>query len=195
LAAVWRPLKLPAPQEKITLFDPFRKFSTSAGSETQIKRCGAVTKTTARPPKQEEAAMNEAYFTRRLLEALTQAEQATNAEERSTHVRATRYYRDLLQWPEQRRSVRHPVRIGAVLHHLASSPRPLIVSDLSSQGFRVELDEMVKPGTIVALQMDGLVPFEAYIVWQRGIQVGCKFLAELHPALLEAAIAVSPPVQ
>ena len=139
--------------------------------------------------------MYEAYFTRRLLEALTQAEQATNADERSTHIRASRYYRDLLQWPEQRHSVRHSVRIGAVLHHLAPSPKPMIVSDLSSHGFRVELDEKVKAGTIVALQMDGLVPIEAYVVWQKGIQVGCRFLAELHPALLEAAIAVSPRVQ
>jgi hypothetical protein len=137
----------------------------------------------------------EAYFTRRLLEALTQAEQATNAEERSTHIRASRYYRDLLQWPEQRCSVRHSVRIGAVLHHIAASPKPVIVSDLSSHGFRVELDEKAKPGTIIALQMDGLTPIEAYVVWQQDIQVGCRFLAELHPALLEAAIAVSPRVQ
>jgi hypothetical protein len=139
--------------------------------------------------------MYEAYFTRRLLEALTQAEQATDAEERSTHIRASRYYRDLLQWPEQRRSVRHMVRIGAVLHHLAASAKPVIVSDLSSHGFRVEIDDKVKPGTIIALQMDRLVPIEAYVVWQKGIQVGCRFLAELHPALLEAAIAVGPKVQ
>jgi hypothetical protein len=139
--------------------------------------------------------MYEAYFTRRLLEALTQAEQATNPEERSTHARACRYYRDLLQWPEQRRSVRHSVRIGAVIHHLAASPKPVIVSDLSNHGFRVELDNKVKPGTIIALQMDGLVPIEAYVVWQEDIQVGCRFLAELHPALLEAAIAVSPRIQ
>jgi PilZ domain len=139
--------------------------------------------------------MYEAYFTRRLLEALTLAEQATNAKERSTHIRASRYYRDLLQWPEQRRSVRHSVRIGALLHHFASSPRPVIVSDVSSHGFRVELDEKATPGTIVALQMEGLVPIEAYVVWQDGSKVGCRFLAELHPALLEAAVAVSPRVQ
>jgi hypothetical protein len=69
------------------------------------------------------------------------------------------------------------------------------VSDLSSHGFRVELDRNVKPGTIIALQADGLAPIEAYVVWQKGAQVGCRFLAELHPALLEAAIAVSPRLQ
>ena len=139
--------------------------------------------------------MYEAYFTRRLLEALALADEATNADERSTHLRASRYYRDLLQWPEQRRSIRHSVRIGALVHHLSTSARPVIISDVSSHGFRIEVNEKLKPGTIVALQMDGLVPIEAYVVWQKGAQVGCKFLAELHPALLEAAIAVSPRVQ
>ena len=139
--------------------------------------------------------MYEAYFTRRLLEALNLAEQASNAGERITHLRASRYYRDLLQWPEERRSVRHKVRIGGLLYHLAASPTPVIVSDLSIDGFRIELEQSVKPGTIIGLQMDGLAPIEAYAVGQRGVEVGCRFLAELHPALLEAAIAVSPKVQ
>ena len=139
--------------------------------------------------------MYEAYFTRRLIEALNLAEEASNVEERTIHLRASRYYRDLLHWPEQRRAVRHSVRIGGLLHHLGTTPRSVIVSDLSSHGFRFELDEAVSPGTIVALQIDGLAPFDAYVVWQKDAQVGCKFLAELHPALLEAAVAVSPQVQ
>ena len=40
--------------------------------------------------------MYEAYFTRRLIEALTLADEATSAEERSAYLRASRYYRDLL---------------------------------------------------------------------------------------------------
>ena len=35
--------------------------------------------------------MTKAYFTRRLLEALNLADQATDAQERSTHLRASRY--------------------------------------------------------------------------------------------------------
>jgi hypothetical protein len=139
--------------------------------------------------------MYEAYFTRRLLEALALAEDATNAKERSAHLRASHYYRDLLQSADQRKEVRHAVRIGAVLHHLSSSPRPAILSDLSSSGFRAEVAERVTPGTIIAVQMDGLAPIEAYVIWQEGDQVGCKFLAPLHPALLEAAIAVGPRIQ
>jgi hypothetical protein len=41
--------------------------------------------------------MYKAYFTRRLLEALSLAEQADNEQERSIHLRASRYYRDLIE--------------------------------------------------------------------------------------------------
>ena len=40
--------------------------------------------------------MYKAYFIRRLLEALEMAEQAASAEEREVHLRASRYYRDLI---------------------------------------------------------------------------------------------------
>ena len=135
--------------------------------------------------------MYEEYFTRRLLEALNLAEEATNAKERSIHLRTSRYYRELLQSPDQRHEIRHSVKIGAILLHATPSPRPVIVSDLSSGGFRVDIPEPVPPGTIVSLQLDGLAPQEAYVVWQREDQVGCKFLTGLHPALLEAALVLS----
>jgi len=41
--------------------------------------------------------MYKAYFVRRLLEALSLADQAENDEERSIHLRTSRYYRDLIQ--------------------------------------------------------------------------------------------------
>ena len=40
--------------------------------------------------------MYKAYFVRRLLEALSLADEAENAEERSLHLRTSRYYRDLI---------------------------------------------------------------------------------------------------
>lgn len=56
--------------------------------------------------------MYKAYFTRRLLEALSLADEATNAEERSIHLRASRYYCALLglqSLPERRSRHRHSV--------------------------------------------------------------------------------------
>jgi hypothetical protein len=66
----------------------------------------------------------------------------------------------------------------------------VVVTDLSSRGFRMLLDEKVRPGHLIALEMDGLSPVNAFVVWQDREQVGCKFLGELHPALIEAALAL-----
>jgi hypothetical protein len=41
--------------------------------------------------------MYKAYFIRRLLEALSLAEQAESNEERSIHLRTSRHYRDLIE--------------------------------------------------------------------------------------------------
>ena len=46
--------------------------------------------------------MYKAYFIRRLLEALNLAEQADSAEEREVHLRASRYYRDLIEASRKR---------------------------------------------------------------------------------------------
>lgn len=40
--------------------------------------------------------MYKAYFLRRLLEALSLADQAASSEERSIHLQASRHYRDLI---------------------------------------------------------------------------------------------------
>ena len=43
--------------------------------------------------------MYKAYFTRRLLEALRLAKEASTPEERGIHLRASHYYRELLGMP------------------------------------------------------------------------------------------------
>jgi hypothetical protein len=139
--------------------------------------------------------MYEAYFTRRLLQALALADEAASAEEKAIHLRASRYYRDLLQFPEKRLAIRHSVRIGAVLRHLGPEPRRIVISDLSTSGFRTELPMPVRPGTVVAVDIDGLAQLDAYVIWQEGSQVGLKFLTEIHPALLDAALAVGPHIE
>lgn len=133
--------------------------------------------------------MYEAYFTKRLLEALTLADEAGDAGERSVHLRASRYYRDLLDCPEQRLSARHPVHVRATVRYGTRLTR-VTVSDLSTGGFRTSLDDRLLPGTLVVLQMDGLAPLDGFVVWQDRDQVGCRFAAKVHPALVDAAIAL-----
>ncbi len=134
--------------------------------------------------------MYEAYFTKRLLEALTLADEAADAGERCVHLKASRYYRGLLQFPEKRDSIRHPIRLRATVRH-GSQFRRVILSDVSTGGFRIALDEPLSPGSPLTLQMDGFEPIEAFVVWQDGDQLGCRFAKPLHPALVDAAVALA----
>ena len=77
-----------------------------------------------------------------------------------------------------------------MLYGLGTQPHRIVVTDLSSRGFRMELDRKVKPGHLITVEMEGLSPVNAFIVWQEGEQIGCRFMTELHPALIEAALAV-----
>ncbi len=133
--------------------------------------------------------MYEAYFTRRLLEAPTLADEADDAGERCVHLKASRYYRDLLEFPEKRRSIRHPTHIQGTVRH-GMRWRRTTVTDLSTSGFRITLHDRVSTGSPLALQMDGLAAIEGVVVWQAGDQVGCKFATEIHPALVDAAVAL-----
>ena len=133
--------------------------------------------------------MYEAYFTKRLLEALALADEAADADERCVHLKTSRYYRELLEFPDKRLAIRHPTQIQATVR-LGSQWKRTTVTDLSTSGFRIRLDDSVTAGTALALQMDGLSAIEGFVVWQAGNQVGCRFAREIHPALVDAAIAL-----
>jgi hypothetical protein len=138
-----------------------------------------------------QTAMYEAYFTRRLLEELTLAERAGTLEERSVHLRACHYYRDMLLSPDQRKAVRHPVKLNATLLNVALVPVPAVMSDLSTSGFHLELPEPLEPGMEIEIALSGLETLTAEVVWCKDGQAGCRFLTPLHHALLEAAIALN----
>jgi hypothetical protein len=133
--------------------------------------------------------MYETYFTKRLLEALSLAERAEDAEERSIHLRTSRYYRNLLEFPDKRAAVRHSTHICATVRY-GSHWKRATVTDLSTDGFRIELNHKLDSGSAVELQMDGFAAIDGFVVWQAGDQVGCKFTQDIHPALVDAAIAL-----
>jgi hypothetical protein len=133
--------------------------------------------------------MYETYFTKRLLEALTLADEAADAAERGVHLQASRYYRDLLEFQEKRLFTRHSTNIRATIQYPSRVTR-VTVSDLSTGGFRMTLDESIGSEIPVTLQMDGFAPIDGFVVWQDGDQVGCRFAREVHPALVDAAISL-----
>ncbi len=78
-----------------------------------------------------------------------------------------------------------------MLHHLGNRPRRVVVCDLSTGGFRTLVEDPVRPGKAVTLEMDGFAPISGYVVWQEDGLLGCAFVNDLHPAIVEAAVAVS----
>ena len=78
----------------------------------------------------------ETYFTRRLLDTLSLADEAADGEERSVHLRASRYYRDILQVPNSRRAERLKVNLPAVLHKDDHPSAETVVADISTYGFQ-----------------------------------------------------------
>lgn len=133
------------------------------------------------------------YFTRRLLDTLALADHAEDGEERTIHLRACRYYREILRMSGSRKTERLKVNLPVVLvkEHLPSAES--VVADISTYGFKVRACSWLIPDTRFAVHFEGLVGIAATVVWQRDDWAGCSFLKPLHPALLEAAIALSRP--
>lgn len=59
------------------------------------------------------------------------------------------------------------------------------IRDLSSSGFRAEWPHAARPGQTFWLTLPGLSPIRATAVWSRSFEVGCRFEAALHPAVLD----------
>ncbi len=53
---------------------------------------------------------------------------------------------------------------------------PVIVTDLSSGGFRVQSDDLLRIGEYVALRVEGYGEFPAQIRWALGAEAGGLFL-------------------
>lgn len=84
-----------------------------------------------------------------------------------------------------RRAERVAVRMEASLRQPNFSKFDVLVSDLSTDGFRCETHFRVSPNTIVWLTIPGLAPLESRVVWANGNAYGCSFIHPLHVAVME----------
>jgi hypothetical protein len=73
-----------------------RQFSIVAEQNRNPSVIAPKQRRAMRPPNSRTAPMYKAYFVRRLLEALSSADEAESEEERSIYLRTSRYYRDLI---------------------------------------------------------------------------------------------------
>ena len=84
-----------------------------------------------------------------------------------------------------RRAERVPVRMQASLREQSYSKFDVLVSDLSTDGFRCETHYRVSPNALVWITLPGLSPLESRVVWAKGKSYGCIFARPLHIAVLE----------
>ena len=91
-----------------------------------------------------------------------------------------------------RRAERVAVRMQASLREQSFSKFDVLVSDLSTDGFRCETHYRVSANSIVWLTIPGLSPLESRVVWVNGKAYGCAFTQPLHVAVLEHVARMYP---
>lgn len=84
-----------------------------------------------------------------------------------------------------RRAARVAVRMEASLREPSCSKFDVLVSDLSTDGFRCETHYRVALNSIVWLSIPGLAPLESRVVWANGSAYGCAFTHPLHVAVMD----------
>lgn len=91
-----------------------------------------------------------------------------------------------------RRAERVAVRMQASLREPSFSKFDVLVSDLSTDGFRCETHYRVAPNAIVWLSIPGLAPLESRVVWANRNSYGCAFTQPLHVAVMEHVARLHP---
>jgi hypothetical protein len=91
-----------------------------------------------------------------------------------------------------RRAERIAVRMEASLRQPSFSKFDVLVSDLSTDGFKCETHYRVSPNATVWLTIPGLAPLESRVVWANGNAYGCSFTQPLHVAVMEHVARLHP---
>ena len=91
-----------------------------------------------------------------------------------------------------RRAERVTVRMQASLREPSFSKFDVLVSDLSTDGFRCETHYRLAPNSIVWLSIPGLAPQESRVVWSNRNVYGCAFSQPLHVAVMEHVARMHP---
>lgn len=91
-----------------------------------------------------------------------------------------------------RRAARISVLMQASLREPSFSKFDVVVSDLSTDGFRCETHYRVSPNAVVWLTIPGLSPLESRVVWRNGNAYGCSFVHPLHVAVMEHIARLHP---
>ena len=88
----------------------------------------------------------------------------------------------------RRRSCRRPVDHEVSVKKVGGFGFQLATQDVSPDGCRVELVEMVDTGERVIVRLPSIEPLGAEVAWVKGANAGLQFQRPLHPAVFEQLI-------
>ena len=88
----------------------------------------------------------------------------------------------------RRRSCRRPVDHEVSVKKVGGFGFQLPTRDVSPDGCRVELVEMVDTGERVIVRLPSLEPLGAEVAWVKGANAGLQFQRALHPAVFDQLI-------
>jgi len=88
----------------------------------------------------------------------------------------------------RRRTRRHPVKHEVGVKKLGGFGFQLPTRDMSPEGCRVELVEMVDAGERVIVRLPALEPLGAQVAWVQGANAGLHFQRPLHSAVFDQLI-------
>jgi hypothetical protein len=91
----------------------------------------------------------------------------------------------------ERQADRTTARIPASIRKLGVAGQSVILHDISTHGFQVDVDPPLPPGTFVWLRFAGTNGLNACVVWNHGSRHGCEFLVPIDGPLYEAALSLS----
>ena len=101
---------------------------------------------------------------------------------------------ELSQFPiaDGRKAERRIVNIAAALREDGVKTAEVTVIDVSTGGFKAEIDEEIEEGTEVWLKLPGFEIRRSRVVWVRGRDVGCEFQFPLHESELDLLAPTKP---
>lgn len=94
---------------------------------------------------------------------------------------------------ERRPASRTKLRLETAAGTAGNAPDiAIVIHDLSASGFRGEGWLAVDPGTIVEIELPGIGPRAAVVVWRGGRFAGCRFVRPLTPEMLRLVRSRAP---
>ena len=101
---------------------------------------------------------------------------------------------ELSQLPisDGRKAERRIVNLAAALREDGARNTRIVLRDISTGGFKADVDEPMEEGAEVWLKLAGVEAKRSRVVWVRGSEVGCEFEWPLHEREIELIVAPKP---